>query len=109
MVPRPWLSVPASPRAMARIPAPMPVTITALLSERAAGTTISVDPAATISPDRSAGEISLARVIAIEARHGDGEVCDLHHGWSFAGEAPWRGALSEPGASVAWWDCRCNA
>src|SRR4051812_7320360 len=90
MVPRPWLSVPASPRAMARIPAPMPVTITALLSERAAGITISVDPAATISPDRSAGEISLARVIAIEARHGGGEVCDLHHAWSFSVEAPWR-------------------
>jgi hypothetical protein len=45
--------------------------------------TMRAEPAAIIRPDRAAGEMSLEKVIAFEARPGRPVVCDLDHAWSF--------------------------
>src|SRR4051812_9992158 len=79
IVPRPSVPVPAIPSAVARMPTTKPVTIAAGVSDSAVGPTMRAEPAPIIKPDRSAGDMSLETVIAIEARQVWRGVCEADH------------------------------
>src|SRR4051794_24314736 len=79
IVPRPSVPVPAIPSAVARMPTTKPVTIAAGVSDSAVGPTMRAEPAPIIKPDRSAGDMSLETVIAIEARQVRALLCEADH------------------------------